>query len=99
MARQQGVSEYRAPGIAGGQTSIPPQGSVAVRRASTGRGGHRPVLVASSWAAAPLTDADWSALTDEANELVAVLGERDPTLCSRYRHWWKDIPTGHSVSI
>jgi Winged helix DNA-binding domain len=41
-----------------------------------------------------LDDEAWEGLTAEAGALVALLADRDPTVYSRYAHWWtKGFPS------
>ncbi|HUG08803.1 MAG TPA: winged helix DNA-binding domain-containing protein [Acidimicrobiia bacterium] len=39
-----------------------------------------------------LDDDDWNALATEAGALVAFLSDREPSVYSRYRRWWSDLP-------
>ena len=41
-----------------------------------------------------LSDEAWGGLATEARALVAFLADRDPTVYSRYSHWWKTLPSG-----
>ncbi len=39
-----------------------------------------------------LDDDDWERLAAEARDLVAFLSDREPSVYSRYRRWWSDLP-------
>jgi hypothetical protein len=39
-----------------------------------------------------LSDGEWQGLESEARALLALLGERDPRVYSRYGRWWAGLP-------
>jgi hypothetical protein len=44
----------------------------------------------------PLPDDAWEGLETEARALVAFLADRDPSVFSRYAHWWAKLPPGET---
>ena len=40
----------------------------------------------------PLSEDTWQGLAEEAASLLAMLADREPTLYSRYRNWWGEMP-------
>ncbi|MCT9008977.1 winged helix DNA-binding domain-containing protein [Streptomyces rhizosphaerihabitans] len=47
-----------------------------------------------------LGKAAWHGLTDEAEQLSALLADRDPAVYRRYRHWWdKGIPAAETRMV
>ncbi|MBE8477188.1 winged helix DNA-binding domain-containing protein [Streptomyces justiciae] len=43
-----------------------------------------------------LPDAVWDGLAEEARALLAFLADRDPSVYSRYAHWWTKLPAGQA---
>lgn len=41
----------------------------------------------------PLPEDAWEQLASEARSLLALIGDRDPKVYSRYHHWWSKLPS------
>ena len=44
----------------------------------------------------PLPDDTWQELANEARALLTFLAPRDPTIYSRFNHWWNKLPSGQT---
>lgn len=44
----------------------------------------------------PLPEDVWEQLAGEARSLLALIGDRDPKIYSRYHHWWSKIPSAEA---
>lgn len=46
-----------------------------------------------------LDNEDWDGLEEEAQDVVRLIGDRDPNVYSRYRRWWDRMPEGSETRV